>query len=197
MKRFDDWAKSSARRAAEPTPETQASGISRREMLKKAGIVGAATVWAAPVVQSVMAPATAQVSPPPIPTCTAPDGSCGSPAKNCTSVCPPDQNRACADNSDCDGNCSGTPLVCVKAPVGGHCYTNTGCTQARCNTTTQTCLTGATGATCTANSQCVTNKCTSGTCAQSTGGCYSTADCSGSRVCVGGGAFVAGTCQNV
>lgn len=165
-------------------------------MLRKAGLVGAATVWATPVVQSVMAPATAQVSPPPIPTCTAPDGSCGSPTKNCTSVCPPGAGRACADNSDCDGAC--TSSVCVKAAVGGHCYTNTGCTQARCNTVTQTCLAGATGATCTTGSQCVTGKCTSGTCAQSNAGCYSTADCSGNnRVCVGGTAFTAGTCQGV
>lgn len=191
---FDAWAKSSAKEAgrtepADASPSPAPAGINRREVLKRAGIIGAATVWATPVIQSVSPPAYALLGSILPQQCTAPDGTCGDLNDGCTSVCPPDQNKRCADNNDCDGTCNtANPKVCVKSAVGGHCTTNTGCTQNRCNLTNSTCEKGAAAAPCTADSQCKSGKClATNVCGTTANGpCYTSGDCNSGKFCVNG-----------
>ena len=205
---FDDWAKRSARRAAVPPQQAgDGAGMTRRDMLKKAGIVGVATVWAAPVIQSVTAPAYAQ---PYTPVCTPSDssGACGG---NCPTKC--GFNRTCTAGSDClsgtctsgkcaksatGGSCllgsdcnSGTCLAgtCRANAVGGTCQSNADCTSANCNTTTHVCAASANGGACTTTADCSdtahTATCISGVCKAHNQG-----------TCTSGSGCVSGTCTS-
>lgn len=57
-------------------------GLSRREMLRKAGLAGAAAVAAVPVIKSIVAPTAAQAS-----TCLGPGSSCSSSSECCSGLC--------------------------------------------------------------------------------------------------------------
>lgn len=120
MSRFDDFAKSRAegRGLASALKRTRAragagaragtesegsAGVSRRDLMKKAGLVTGATVVGSTLIQSVTAPAFGAVSP----GCFDPGNNCGGP------VCAPCPNGAmCATTSDCaSGYCSNH--ICV------------------------------------------------------------------------------------
>ncbi len=109
---LDDWAMETARtgswfaglRASRQSRSLDAqSSISRRDALKKAGLISAG-VFAAPVIQSVTAPAFATSH-----TCGNTPNACGSDPV-CTGTCPAD--TTCRTNADCQGTCvggNGTP----------------------------------------------------------------------------------------
>jgi hypothetical protein len=195
---FDNWAKSAAKRDVPrvDAAEAEHEGISRRDMLKRAGVVGAATVWAAPVIQSVMAPAYAQASNPP-PVCTPSDPSgCGG---TCTSRC--GFNKVCTSNTDCLSNsCTGTGTKhCAKSPALGACLVASDCTTGIC--TGAVCQKAAPAGTCATNSDCTTNVCTTNVCQKAANGgtCTTSSDCSDTThnaTCTGNvcKAHVNGTC---
>lgn len=149
MSRFEEWAKASGRggslfgafrrsRVAEadaaPLPGATADegGLDRRQLFKRAGIIGMATVWATPVVQSVLAPVATAASP----GCTpGPDPS------GCGGTCAPCAlGLACSQSTDCSsGNCTGG--VC-RVANGQACVGSTAaqkdvnCGSGYCNGTT-------------------------------------------------------------
>lgn len=145
---FDERAKSSARRiSTEPSvvpPESDAaSGLSRRDVLKRGGIV-AGVAWTAPVLMSVMTPAVAQ-SPCPDerPPC---DGVC----------CVPEDN--CVDQGD------GTFDCVPPGGIGGDCLNSgqgvSGCTQdanssIHCNGDRNNNICGGPGAQCEEDAECL------------------------------------------
>lgn len=201
---FDNWAKSAAKRDVPQVATTEAerrterdterAGISRRDMLKRAGFVGAATVWAAPVIQSVMAPAYAQPSGPP-PVCTPSD------ASGCGGTCPTKcgATKVCTVSGDClSGTC--TSGHCAKSPALGACLVAGDCTTGVC--TGAVCQKAAPAGTCASNSDCTTNICTGGVCqkAPNGGACTTSSDCSDtthSATCTANvcKAHVGGTCS--
>lgn len=122
---FDERAKSSARRiSTEPSvvpPESDAaSGLSRRDVLKRGGIV-AGVAWTAPMLLSVT-PAAASVSscPDQRPPC---DGVCCVPEDNC--VLQDDGSFDCVEPGGLGGNCknqgSGTSGCTQDANSSIHC----------------------------------------------------------------------------
>ncbi len=165
---IDGWAKRAARKdsAAEVA---ELGGINRRDMIKRAGVVGAA-VWAVPVIQSVAAPAFAasnQLCPSP----TDPAAQCGGP--NCTQC---NAGKTCANNTDCfSGAC--VDGVCSRAVVGSVCASNSDCHSNRC--TGGVCTGSNYGTSCSANDDCSSGRCQFGYCQRSKlgGQCGSTADC--------------------
>ena len=167
MSRFDDWAKSSAqgesflrawrrsRREATPT-----EGIDRRELLKKAGIVGGATLFAGPLIQSVSTPAFAA---PTSATCTAPAG-CGDPTAH-PGCLPCLDGQACSTGTDCASGVCSSNGVCAVADNGTCVGANQGaknqnCKSGSCDNKTNTCLQSS-GSVCTSNTQCASGHCDS------------------------------------
>ena len=75
----------------------QRSGLSRREMLRRAGIVGGTLLWAVPAVQSLTPPAYADVSPG--------DSTCC----ECTKVAGPGPAKQCFANDPT----ANTPASCT------------------------------------------------------------------------------------
>lgn len=147
--RFDDWAKASAR-----------PGMSRRDVLKRAGIIGVATVWATPIVQSVGAPAFAATG-----ICIPSDPS------GCGGTCP---NKCafgltCTTTADCNAGLSCSGGVC-KIADGQNCSGanptgDASCASGKCggSGSQKVCL-RSTGAACTAGSQCASGTCTALVC---------------------------------
>ena len=140
MTNFDDLAKSSAEngslfkawRANRAAEHEVVPSMTRRQLMKRAGVVGAATVWATPLIQSVMTPAWAVVS------CT-PNCAVGRPcgvdadclSKNCTAgICKPARSNVtgtpCStggttlqqDQSCVSGYCELTTNICLVPPTG-------------------------------------------------------------------------------
>ena len=145
--RFDDWAKASAR-----------PGMSRRDVMKRAGIIGVATIWATPIVQSVGAPAFATS-----PICIPSDPSgCGA---SCPSRC--SLNLVCNSTLDCASGLTCKSGLC-KVSDDQTCQGANGpakdanCASGKCGGG-NTCLRSQ-GATCTNKNQCASNTCTAGVC---------------------------------
>jgi len=150
-------------------------GMTRRDILVRAGVVGVA--WTIPTVLSAQAPAAA-----------ASGGACNG---VCGGVCPPCTagTGPCTTNSQC---ASGT--ICVaglcKIPYGGTtpCTGSPQCQSGNCSGTTGspgTCLASWPGTTCTADSQCLSNKCNGGKCFENSlgGNCRTSADCTDNVTC--------------
>lgn len=169
MSWLDNWAKSSARPA-----QTGGDGMSRRQMLKRAGIV-AGVAWTAPLIQSATAPAYAYN------TCTtncANGFPCTSPGQCASGICtngycsasagwPGD---ACSGNGgnkchgfDTDGLVSCRNGVCPTIAAGGPCRSSADCVSGVICAANHVC--GGSGATCTNNAQCAPGKtCSGGVC---------------------------------
>ncbi|HVE62596.1 MAG TPA: twin-arginine translocation signal domain-containing protein [Mycobacteriales bacterium] len=176
MSWFDNAAKSAARRSAGADDVDPSSGLTRRDALKKAGIVGGAALWMTPVLQSITVPAYAN---------SHPQGQTGL-----------DAGAACTSGTECaSGSCSGTvgnPGTCQPVNAGGPCGTSA---NAGTNCTTGVCLAGTcqkngTGGTCAGNTDCLSNDCIAngpqaGTCKASGAGgaCRIDADCAANRLC--------------
>lgn len=154
MSSFDEYAKAAARRGVGP---------SRRDVLKRAGTVGAGVVASSALIQSVSAPAFAAVSGPCTPAVQG--GTCGGSCAPCAN------GLTCYTNGDCASNACGYDNVCRLAS-GSLCTGTTqlardaSCASGVCsgNTNTSTCVTPAPiaiNATChgatiaVANSTCV------------------------------------------
>jgi hypothetical protein len=134
---LDRWAKRAADDASTAAPASEASAApavsssstSRRDFLKKAGIVGGAA-WSIPVLQTVMAPAA-----------SASAGSViGQP-------CSP-AGVVCGDTSVCFGGLCGAP--------GATCSGGQPCFNSSCSGSPATC--GGQNAACTSNANCAPGK---------------------------------------
>lgn len=179
MSWFDNAAKAAARRSAGAGDLEPGSELTRRDALKKAGIVGGAALWMTPVVQTVLAPpASATVVGQP--TCT---GACG---QGCASLC--GAGGTCDNNLDCLSNsCDLVAGTCNQGAVGANCGTsNANCTTGRCFS--GTCAGKPRGATCSANTECYSGSCNGNACgAVNNGGtCLETIDCGQGKVCNNG-----------
>ena len=167
---MSDWIDGWAKRAARKDETAELGGINRREMLKRAGVVGTA-VWAVPVIQSVAAPAFA-ASNTVCPTgASDPQAQCGGP--NCVQC---GAGKTCNTNGDCfSGSCVGG--VCQRAVVGSVCSSNADCHSNRC--TGGVCTGSNYGTACTSGDSCSSGRCEFGYCQRSKilGQCGSTADC--------------------
>jgi hypothetical protein len=163
------------------------SGVTRRDFIRKTGIVAGATVWATPVVQSVVAPAWAASGPkPPKPVCTGSDSyldhkgnrvACGI---GCKKKCP--TGYLCHSNSDCQNhNCvdNGTTKVCRPNKKGGPCEEDKDCKSKNCDESDGTCHPAYAGEYCEEDGECTTTVCAGGVCKQSGRGeaCASNKDC--------------------
>ncbi len=172
---LDKAAKVVAGRSARQEPAAPAaaadSGISRRDALKRAGVVGA-VVWTAPLVESVLAPSFAMASP---------------------------GTTTCTGASDLTHKCGGTG-GCPKCYAGKTCTADSDCVSNECTkakgATSGTCAKSNAGEGCESGSDCLSGKCQSdGTCAKSTvssGSCQTDADCTTNKCQVS-----TGTCQKV
>lgn len=146
--RFDDWAKASAR-----------PGMSRREVMKRAGLIGVATVWATPIVQSVGAPAFAATG-----VCIPSDPSgCGGTCPNKCAL-----GLTCASSGDCSSGLTCRTGVCKVAddqPCQGTNNTtrDTNCASGKCGSGNPKLCLRSTGAACTSNGQCANGTCLPGT----------------------------------
>ena len=175
------WIDSWARRAARPrggsalTSHSQdlaaASLSSRRDFLRRAGVIGSA-VWAVPAMQSVLAPAAAVSGP-----CS--QGTCGIGA-GCT-LCP--VGNFCAVSAECLTNiCSGG--TCQAGGIGTTCATNADCTAGQCSqrgSEAKTC--GGPGSTCTGPAGCTNGNCNGATCGGLLATCTTSSDCRTGRNC--------------
>jgi hypothetical protein len=176
------WIDRAARRAAgqaaqnrpEPppvqAPRPAPLDSSRRDFLKRAGVVGAA-VWTVPVIESALAPAAAASTP----TCT---NVCGGACPTCgLGKGPCTQNAQCSSGLVCSGG------VC-KTAQGGTCTINANCSTNVC--INGTCRGTVAGSTCAAWNTCLSYICdNSGHCFKSIAGwyCLSSADCYTSGGC--------------
>ena len=141
------WLDRLAKRAAHeaspvslPAAEAPAARSSRRDFMKKAGIVGAAA-WSVPVLQTALAPAAS--------------ASVGGCTNVCGGACPPCSagGSVCSSNAGCFSNiCSGG--VCQKASAGGTCAGGIDCLSGICSG--GICQGKAVGTTCVANGECAT-----------------------------------------
>ena len=179
LTKFDDWAQSSARhggvlnawKARRATHVEPAPNMTRRQLMKRAGIVGAATVWATPLIQSVVTPAWAAVSCAP----NCPNGStCTLPAECASLTCagglcvaagsivnasPCGAGTTAQKDASCQsGYCNGSN-VCAAPPgnvaLGGACHGNT-TTEASANCASgRVCSGGTVGTTPTTSGTCL------------------------------------------
>ena len=210
------WLDSWARRAAEGTPTAApdavaparpASPSSRRDFLKKAGIVGG-VAWSVPVLQTVMAPAASASAG------TALGNNCpaGNVACQGGAFCAPTAPFRCGGLGATCGACAAGAGTCSNATCGGGGGTCTPANQAT------TCVSGiCIGTTCRAlvgaacgtnNANCFSGRCVSGVCTKASagGGCLANVDCqtgscnTGTKTCnqaaLGGGCWVNGDCAN-
>ncbi|HUW16278.1 MAG TPA: hypothetical protein VMW94_04310, partial [Actinomycetes bacterium] len=122
-------------------PAVVQQGPTRREVLRRGAIIGAA-VWTVPALQSALAPAAA-ASPPPV----------------CTVNCPP--GSACATNTNCSTGLCLNGICVIPYPGGGTCTANSQCQSGNC--LGGTCAAAWPGTTCTSSSQCLSGKCAGGT----------------------------------
>jgi hypothetical protein len=113
---------------------------SRRDFLKKAGIVGG-IAWSVPVLQTVMAPAHAASNTPLGQACTG-TGTCANGVAYCNNVTCGGLGATCPGGALCSGsNCSGVggaqPNVC--GGKGAACTSNGECLGGNCNTGSHKC----------------------------------------------------------
>ncbi len=179
---MENWFDAQAKKAA-------GADMSRRTMLKRAGVISAG-VWAAPVLQSVTAPAYATTGVQ-TPVCSNVGQTCGA------SGCPDGkcaQAKVCSTNADCQSGYVCSPAgfapdgarYCVAGNSGPAGHTCVGGTDIR--------------------KYCYTNRtsCNGSTCRPSTSGgyCRTADDCTGNAaagggtsVCVGGSPTTLGVCS--
>ena len=169
---LDRWAKASATPGSRrPAGDTAGSpGLSRRQLLKRAGVVAGAA-WTVPLIQSAVAPAAAasgggctSACPPGSPcgtgvTCgpglVCLGGVCTSSGKVWTgSTC--QQDYQCWSNVCKGGKCKPAELK-MPCRISADCMDNV-----NCSAQTQTC--GGVGATCQNKNKCISEKCVNGVC---------------------------------
>jgi hypothetical protein len=128
--------------------------MSRRDVMKRAGIIGVATIWATPIVQSVGAPAFAATG-----VCVPSDPSgCGG---TCPGKC--SLNLTCGTTTDCASGLTCTGTKC-KVSDGASCQgtgttADTNCASGKCgNGNPKLCL-KSNGATCAVNGDCASGHC--------------------------------------
>ena len=173
---MSDWLDGWARRAARPEDRADAPsaarGLSRRQLLKRAGVVAGAT-WSAALIQSAVAPAASASGGPTPCTSGCADGTICSPAGTSTTLC-------------ASGYCGSNSLCATKSWTLGTCGTNSDCYSNVC--TGGVCQKGTAGAVCNAQADCAFwaggGQCMGGVC----GG-------SGS-ICWYDGMCASGTCAN-
>ena len=163
---------SSASRSVAPPVSEDVAGFTRRDALRRAGIIGAAVV-AVPVMDSVLSPAFATTSGGGGGTCTSPSdpaAMCGGKDKKGCQRC--QFGQACGDNNDCiSKKCvepkgsagKGVKGTCGPSATGGECYENNDCAKSdRCTNYNSahigTCTPKSTGGTSTAGQVCKTNQ---------------------------------------
>lgn len=170
---MSSWLDRWARRAAEATPSSAqdavaptrpASPASRRDFLKKAGIVGG-VAWSVPVLQTVMAPAASASNGTLLGNnCPAGNVSCAGGTAFCATTAP----FRCGGLGATCGACASGAGTCSNATCGGGGGTCTPANQAT------TCVSGVctgitcralAGAACSTNAHCLSGTCTGGTCA--------------------------------
>lgn len=163
-------------------------GLTRRDVIKRAGVIGAAA-WTVPVLQTALAPA-ASASVPPDPC-----------AGVCTVTCKCKAGSGtCSTNTQC-----ATGTVCIggvcRIPYGSTatCSSNAQCQSLNC--VNGICGKAWTNTTCTQDNQCLSNKCNGGACSTSVLGypCRATADCfdvTSCSVTTGTCGGTGATCQN-
>jgi hypothetical protein len=177
---LDGWARRAVRPsvsdpASTPSPGSAAAptpALSRRDLIKRASVVGAA-VWATPVLQTALAPAASASGPTPDPCLT-------------TGTCPP--GAPCTTDADCGSDdCNTGTGVCRASGVDGTCSANVDCLTANC--ASGVCDEAWPGGPCQANADCMSGICQANkTCATSPlyKPCRTAADC-------GSGVFCAST----
>lgn len=154
---MESWIDAQAKKAA-------GADMSRRTMLKRAGVVGAG-VWAVPVLQSVTAPAYAT---------TGGTGTCGNPGQTCGQGCSGglcQQGATCRSDSDC---ATGSGYYCGPTQIDGKRYCSGGANASKgtcpSTNTVRYCYTGAcqnsnfcgkggTGAYCRSGADCTSTTC--------------------------------------
>lgn len=196
---LDNLAKAAARHSAAKDPSVPAVDrtVSRRDALKRAGVVGA-VLWTAPVVSSMTSPAYAATSPKANGTCKGhtdvKNGPCGG-----SGGCPKcGEGQRCFNDSDClsgtcgrrsNGNGNGGPGVCAKGTPPAPCMENADCSSGVCSGMVNgqgTCAKGS--GTCATGSDCFSGACNNGTCAKSAKGgtCSTSSDCASGLACRNG-----------
>ena len=173
-----DWLDGLARRAARSKDESPnaSSGLSRRQLLKRAGVVAGAA-WTVPLIQSAVAPAAAAS----LGYQCLTDGDCNAGfycvGGYCTSA--PKlawPHETCSGNgtNKCQGAAGAVNCVsgyCPTMPVGGPCRTSTDCNgtpQAGASSPVGCSsgkICGGLGASCSQNSDCVSSNCSGSICA--------------------------------
>ena len=167
---LDRWARRAGRPAGAPNSPDGARQLSRRQLLKRAGVIAGAT-WTVPMIQSAVAPAAAASGGgcisgcPAGSTCTTDancasgltciGGICGQPGKAWTGT-------SCGHDNQCWSNvCNGH--TCKPAELKAPCRTSTDCRDnVNCSATTQTC--GGTGASCNNKHKCISEQCVNSVC---------------------------------
>ena len=157
---LDGWARRAARSKDEPT--SAASSLSRRQLLKRAGVVAGAA-WTVPLIRTALAP-PASASPGCAPNCV--NGtSCVSSIECASGYCNPTTHlcatsgkgwatSGCSQDSDCWSDVCGNNNRCEAGDLSAPCRTAADCkSDVNCSTTTYTC--GGTGASCTNDNKCV------------------------------------------
>lgn len=163
MSRFDEWAKLSAqgesplrawrRGRAARSVASSAAGIDRRELLKKATLVGGATIIGSSLIQSVTSPALA------VSGVCADQRGCGT-GTGCVGCA---AGQSCSTGAECLSLVCNQHGVCAAGDLqdcgtGSQGQRNAMCASGKCNPTTNTCLLSS-GKPCATNDQCGSNKC--------------------------------------
>lgn len=117
-----------------PQPGEVASGLSRRQLLKRAGVAAILL----PTITTILAPTPA----------AAQTGTCAADGQSCNT-----------NNECCSGNCAGGTCACQV--TGGACAISADCCSTICQASV--CCNG-TGTACTSNAQCCTGICSNSTC---------------------------------
>ncbi len=147
---LDTLARRVARRQALDAP-TPRRGMSRRDFLRRSGVVGAA-VWSVPALQSATAPAAAASGP-----CS--QGTLLARAAGCP-LCGVGAAPVWSMPSVVTSRCSGG--TCQPGQLGDTCLATSDCAQGICSG--GVCVQGVTGDPCDAPVDCITGICTGGTC---------------------------------
>jgi len=175
---LDRWAKRAASHSSSVQPASNfPSGAphSRRDFMKKAGIVGG-VAWSIPVLQTALAPSASASHEPP----ACGNDTCGAGCLNptCGVGAPCDAGvgpgQACSGGGTCGTNliCGGAGVACTGSGAGT-CAGSSPCSQRPSGV--RTC--GGPRATCTVNSDCTNNNCAGGICGGTGATCGSEAAC--------------------
>jgi hypothetical protein len=154
------WFDDAAKRAARDEVATEASGISRRNVIKRGAVV-AGVAWTAPMLMQTAAAATSA-------------SACNPTSRLCSGTGTNSTMKICCDNQSagttCSQNASGVPACYANVaaiPVGSTCPSGSNATTtcgagagAKCSAAN---ICGGTGATCTAGTQCADGTCSGNT----------------------------------